>query len=312
MIRKLLPYLLTIIATTLVLLAAAAYFIIFSGQKDFRGQVTQKELSQLKDRVIVITGSSGGIGFALAQEAYKNGMKLVLADINPSKSILLAKEIQSQGGHAVALKTDLTLEADRKKLIEVAIENFGTIDILVNNAGYLYLSRPESMKTEKVRDVFELHLVASIDLVTRSLPYMKKKKYGHIVNIASILAHFPDISSIGQKGLNSIYTSSKAAVLSWSQVIQNTLREDNIKVTVVSPAGTRTGFWQNAVGPAQEQAIIESKVSWSLYDTPETIAKETFLGFLSDQSVIFPGNAQLVFNLLKAKNETESIFSTQF
>jgi short-subunit dehydrogenase len=270
-------------------------------------QTTRQRLNELKNQVAIITGTSSGIGRELAIEAHRLGLKLVLADITIEPSTELANEFSKNGAAAIAVKTDLTHSGDRENLINTSIQKFGRIDLLINNAGYLYLAEPQDVSLDDVRHVFELHLFASIDLVRQVLPHMAEQGSGKIVNIASILGHYADISGLGQKGLNSIYTSSKAAVVSWSQVIRHSLQPLNVDVKVISPAGVRTNFWRNSAGPSRAESLAESQANWPLYDSPELIAKETFEGIVSDSFVVFPGKAKEIVKAVRLNQQLQVI-----
>lgn len=298
-----------VVAVSITLTLVAAFFYI--DQRSNRQTLvrpvteaeTQKRLEALAGKVVLITGAGGGIGTAFARRAQQLKMKVILTDVKNAAGEKLVEEIRSKGGDAVFILADLRFDNERKKLATEAIAAFGQVDVLINNAGYQYVAAPTVMDMKEVRDQYEVNFFAAVDLVRWLAPHMKQIGGGTIVNISSILGHLPILSSLSQNGLNSIYSSSKSAINTWSRVIERALVADNIRVRVISPAGVRTKFWQNSIGPGKAFAMDVAKQLWQVYDDADTIARDGFKGIVGDSLFIFPGNARNIYKIFEFKQE---------
>ncbi|HEY8280020.1 MAG TPA: SDR family oxidoreductase [Bdellovibrionota bacterium] len=307
--KKILSYALVSILSAAIALFGAFYALNKRNafdrfQKPATEQEKQERLAKLEGKVVLITGASGGIGSAFAKEAAKYKMKVALTDIDLGVSNALVEEFKKSGVEAMAIQVDLRSQAEREKLVKEVLQRFGRVDMLINNAGYLYLAQPDELSMADAKASFEVNFFAYVDLARLVLPLMKKNGEGTIVNISSVLGHWPVVSGLAQNGLNGMYTGAKAAVNSWSQVLQRALINSNIKVRVVSPSGVRTGFWKHTQGPEKQKALDESGRLWQFYDDPETVAKDAFLGIVDNPIFIFPGHARALFNAFELEKET--------
>jgi short-subunit dehydrogenase len=138
-------------------------------------------------------------------------------------------------GQFLPLTVDLTSSGDIRRSIEQTVAAFGTIDVIVNNAGYGMEGTVEELDENKMRAIFEINVFATINVTKFALPYLRKQRSGHIINIASVAGF------AGAPGW-SIYSATKSAVIAFSEVLALDLSELGIKVTVVGPSGFRTGF----------------------------------------------------------------------
>jgi NADP-dependent 3-hydroxy acid dehydrogenase YdfG len=195
----------------------------------------------MKDRVVVITGASAGIGAALADNLAKQGAKLVLLARREKE---LADVAARCGGDAVALPivTDVTKRDDVKRAIAKAIERFGHVDVLVNNAGR-GISRPVSELTDEDIDEMILVNVKSVLYGMQTvLPHFKERKKGHIINVSSMLGRVPYAM------IRAAYSAAKHAMNSLSANLRMELRAQypDIHVSVVHPGVVHTEFGINA------------------------------------------------------------------
>lgn len=194
-------------------------------------------------KVAVITGSSYGLGRELALLGASEGMRLVLVDRRPLPSQELAEQIRSQGGEAIAIEVDLADPQQRPRVIDEAMDAFGSVDYLFNNAGYSYLATLEQMDIEQAKAMFEVNYWAYADLAQRVIPIMRKQGGGTILNVSSILG-----MSAAPPGLGH-YAANKHALHGLFQSASQELQADNIKVFIAAPAGMRTGISRHSVGP---------------------------------------------------------------
>lgn len=230
-------------------------------------------------KVAVITGSSSGLGYELARLAAEKDMKLVLADINLGPSSALASRILAEGGEAVAVEVDLAERDQRSRVIETALERFGTVDYLFNNAGYSYLATLEQMDVDMAQHLFEVNYWAYVDLAQQVIPIMKAQGSGSILNVVSILAHRSAPPGTGH------YAASKAALVGIFQAAAAELGPYGIKVFLASPGGMRTHIGRNAVGPLADGRRNRAD-DW---EPPEIAARDIFAAMLEDDVQFFPG-----------------------
>jgi NAD(P)-dependent dehydrogenase (short-subunit alcohol dehydrogenase family) len=185
------------------------------------------------NKVWFVTGASKGLGLSLVKQLLAEGYRVAAT----SRS---AGELQRATGvnddrRFLPLQVDLTNADDIRHSIEQTVAAFGVIDVLVNNAGYGMEGTVEELDEQKMRAIFEINVFATINVTKFVLPYLRRQRSGHIINIASVAGF------VGAPGW-SIYSATKSAVIAFSEVLALDLRELGIRVTVVGPSGFRTGF----------------------------------------------------------------------
>jgi NAD(P)-dependent dehydrogenase (short-subunit alcohol dehydrogenase family) len=196
---------------------------------------------RVKDKVIVITGASMGIGAALAVEVAKRGAKgVVLASRREADLAKVAKQI---GPTAFALQTDVTIRGDLDRLRDKTLERFGQLDVLVNNAGRGISRMVSELTDDDIDDMMTTNLKSVVYGIQAVLPHFKQQKRGQIVTISSGLARFPFAAQ------RSAYAAAKAAV----NLLMGSLRMElraafpDIHATTVMPGVVATDFGKNAL-----------------------------------------------------------------
>jgi NAD(P)-dependent dehydrogenase (short-subunit alcohol dehydrogenase family) len=195
----------------------------------------------MKDKVIVITGASIGIGAALAAEVARRGAKgVVLAARRESELAHVAKQI---GNGALVVPTDVTRRSDLERLREHTLAQFGQLDVLVNNAGRGITRNVSELTDEDIDDMMAVNLKSVVYGIQAVLPLFKDKKRGHIITISSGLARFPFAA------MRSAYSASKAAVNLLMGSLRMELRAQfpDIHCTTVMPGVVATDFGKNAL-----------------------------------------------------------------
>jgi NAD(P)-dependent dehydrogenase (short-subunit alcohol dehydrogenase family) len=195
----------------------------------------------VKDKVIVITGASMGIGAALAIEVAKRGAKgVVLASRREAD---LAKVAAQVGPAAFAVQTDVTLRGDLERLRDKTLERFGQLDVLVNNAGRGITRLVADVTDDDIDDMISTNLKSVVYGIQAVLPHFKQHERGQIVTISSGLARFPFA------GERSAYAASKAAVNLMMGCLRMELRAayPDIHCTTVMPGVVATEFGNNAL-----------------------------------------------------------------
>lgn len=232
------------------------------------------------DKVAFITGSSSGLGKALAHEAMDRGMKLVLVDINLAPSVELAEAYRDEGGDAIAVWANLAREKPRTRAIQVALEKYGQIDYLFNNAGYNYMARLDQLELSEAHRLFEVNFWAYVDLARQAVPIMKEQGGGTILNVASILGLVPAPAGLGP------YAATKHALVGYFQAVAKEMEPHNIKVFVAAPAGMKTNIARNSVGPLARGGPRDRADDW---EDPAIVATDIFEMIQGDEVVFKPG-----------------------
>jgi short-subunit dehydrogenase len=188
----------------------------------------------------LITGASSGIGFELAVIMAFKSHNLVLTARSEEKLNNIARQlIKNHGIDAISIPADLSVAADRDKLIgEIRNRNIH-IENLVNNAGFGDLGAFETSDWLKNEEMIQLNITALTHLTREFLPDMRKAKSGRIMNVASIAAFMPG-------PLMSVYYASKAYVLSFGEALAGELAGSGVKITTLCPGPVETGFQKKA------------------------------------------------------------------
>lgn len=191
----------------------------------------------LKGRVAIVTGASRGIGKAIAERLASAGATVVLAARSLSQSDDLpgtveatAGLIRDRGGRAVAMACDVEADADRARLIDATIAEFGRIDILINNAGRAVLEHVVEMNYTHCESQTRQYLLGPLDLILRSVPYMRAQGAGWIVNLGSSTVNPPF-----RKTRLNYYGALKAAIHRMTEGFAVELEEHNISVNAIAP-----------------------------------------------------------------------------
>lgn len=187
----------------------------------------------IKDKVIVITGASSGMGEAAARHLAQKGARVVLAARRSDRIDAVANEINKLGGSAIAMATDVTLEEDVKALVDAAVKQWGRIDVLINNAGVMPLSTLDQAKVSEWNQMIDVNLRGVLHGIAAALPYMKAQQSGQIINTASVAAHlvFP---------ASAVYSATKYAVRALTEGLRKEASEYNVRATLISPGAVST------------------------------------------------------------------------
>src|SRR5688572_5790331 len=140
----------------------------------------------MKDKVVIITGASSGIGEATAKELASRGATVVLAARREDRLKKLQAEIQTSGGQAIYKVTDVSSREQVEELAAYALKEFGKIDVLVNNAGIMPLSPLNQIKVDEWDAMIDVNIKGVLYGVASVLPHMRARKEGHIINVSSI------------------------------------------------------------------------------------------------------------------------------
>ena len=188
----------------------------------------------MKDKVTIITGASSGIGKALAYSCGKKGAKLVISARNDNKLLEIAAELTSLGIDVLPVKTDVSIEAECRNLIEKTIAKYGRIDVLINNAGISMRALFDQVNLDVIRQLMNTNFWGTVYCSKYALPYLLESK-GSLVGVSSIA---------GYKGLpgRTGYSASKFAMQGLLEVIRIENMKKGLHVLLACPGFTSSNI----------------------------------------------------------------------
>lgn len=240
-----------------------------------------------RDRVVLITGASGGIGRATAMAFARDGARVVLAARNCGKLREAEREITSAGGSAHSVPCDVRDHRSVNALIESAVEKFGALHILINNAGIGLYSPVEMLTKESLDEIMETNLYGPIYAVQAALPHLRKTR-GQIVNISSILARTT-------LPYSAAYCMTKHALHALSEALRLELKPQGITVIEVGPGLTATDFQKNSRKRGLSSALADNNAGWPVEKVAQAILKASKSG-RREVWLTFGGKAFIRFN----------------
>ena len=223
---------------------------------------------ELKDKVALITGARRGMGRTHALALAAQGAKVIVTDINESECASVVSDIVARGGEAVAHALDVSKGAEVEGVFDGAVKQFGRLDILVNNAG-IYFPKPALELTEAEWDkMLSINLKGQFLCATRAAREMAKRKWGRIINIASVAS--------GQVGVGisggAHYTASKGGIIGMSETLAIEWAPLGITVNVIGPGIIDTPMVGAAEIPKAAMDAMLARVPMKRMGKPEEIS----------------------------------------
>ena len=213
-----------------------------------------------KNKVVLITGASSGIGKQTAIEFAKLGSNIILVARRKNKLEQVENELKQFNVNTLVCVCDVSKKDQVDELSKIVLQKFDSVDILVNNAGFAIYGLVSDLSINEIESQMETNYFGMIYCVKNFLPLMLKKKSGHIVNVASVGASFsvPGVSS---------YCATKFAMLGFSEGLKHELYGTGVGLTVVSPIMVRTPLFEHP------SFTNFSKFSTGVSLSSETVAK---------------------------------------
>ncbi len=217
----------------------------------------------LKDKVVVITGASSGIGEATALLLAARGAKVVLGARRADRLEVLTERIVQAGGEVIYSVTDVKKRIDLERLVKLAVEHYGRLDVMINNAGMSQLSRIDELDVEGWEEMIDVNLKGVLYGIAAAMPVFRQQNSGHIINIIST-------SGIKIVPMQGVYAATKNAV----RTITEALRQESkgqMRVTGISPGFVQTELAQGMKDFNMRTAITERMESLAI--PPDAIAR---------------------------------------
>ena len=239
------------------------------------------------DKVILITGGTGGIGKVTAEKFLKEGAKVAVVGTNDDKLAAMKKEYED----ILTIKADVTKEEDIKDFVKKTVDEFGKIDVFFNNAGILGdIARIEDQTAENIEKVLSINVIGPMLAIKHVAPIMKENGGGAIINTASVdaLRGSPSLSP---------YAASKHAILGVTKTAALELAPDNIRVNSIHPSPVDTEMMRtvekamNEEDPRSAKNEYEKGIPLGRYADAEDIAN--LVVFLGTEEANFLTGAQI-------------------
>lgn len=237
---------------------------------------------KLKDKIALVTGSSRGIGKAVALAYAKEGAKVVVNYTSNEKAAKeVVKAIEKMDSQAIAVKADVAKKPETERLVQAGIDQFGRIDILVNNAGFGRPAMMLKMEEEDWDQVIDIHLKGAFLCAQAAGRHMKEQKSGKIINVSSVAGL---VGTVGQ--IN--YSAAKGGVLSMTKSMARELARYNVCVNVISLGIVATDMSEKIRTDEKLSEIYMNRILLKRFAEPEDISP-AFVFFASDESNYITG-----------------------
>lgn len=219
----------------------------------------------MKDKVVIVTGASSGIGAALSELYVKRGYHVVMAARNLEKLENLTEKLNNEKGSLFPVKTDVSKEVDCKSLIDKTIEKYGRIDILVNNAGISMRAMFKDLDLEVIRQLMDVNFWGTVYCTKYALPHVLSQK-GSIVGVISIVGHVGLPARTG-------YASSKFAIRGFLDTLRIEHLKDGLHVLVAAPGFTESNIRNTALTAEGKQQGKTPRDEGSMMTSEEVAQK---------------------------------------
>jgi short-subunit dehydrogenase len=188
----------------------------------------------VKDKVVIITGGSSGIGKALADEFSRKGSKVLITGRNRDNLLQVQNELKAKGQEITCYQADVSVEGDNQRMVDYAVQLFGKVDILINNAGISMRALFEDFSLEAFKKVMDINFYGTVYATRYALPYILKTK-GSVVGISSI-------NGKRSTPARSAYSASKFAMEGFLETLRTEVMKRGVHILVVNPGFTASNI----------------------------------------------------------------------
>jgi hypothetical protein len=206
--------------------------------------------SPLDGQVALVTGASSGIGEATAETLAEAGASVALAARREAELQAVADRIETDGGEALVIPTDVTEQTQVDAMVETTVAELGRLDILVNNAGVMLLEEAIDADRENWRRMVEVNLLGLMDATHAALAVMDEQGTGHIVNVSSTAGRSATATASG-------YNATKFGVNGFTEALRQEVTQDGIRTTLIEPGIVDTELQDHIPDEAVKERIEE-------------------------------------------------------
>jgi short-subunit dehydrogenase len=255
-------------------------------------------LLESSNKTALITGASSGLGAEFAGQLAAKGFDLILVARREERLRPLGDALQSKYGITTTLlPADLSIIADIEKVIHI-IEQTSKIELLINNAGFGTVGRFSHVELEKELAMLHVHMVAPVLLCRAILPGMTSRNKGAIINVSSLAGILPI--------RNVMYGSSKSFLISFSEALQDELRDNEIHVQALCPGFILTEFHDTD----EYTKFSRSSIPRFLWMTPEVVVSESLKSLNKHAVICIPGNLYKIVGALARNSITAGLIKS--
>jgi NAD(P)-dependent dehydrogenase (short-subunit alcohol dehydrogenase family) len=217
-------------------------------------------MQSLSGKVAIVTGGSRGIGLAIARALVHEGVQVAVTGRNAAHLSSARASIEAAGpGKVETLQADVRRHDEVTRAVNATVARFGGLDVLINNAGVGIFAAVSSMTPEQWAEVIDTNLTGVYNACHASLPHLRKRGGGYIVNISSLAGKNPFADGAA-------YCASKAGLNAFSEALMQEVRYDNIRVSYVLPGSVATAFSSGDAGKGAEWKIAPEDVAEVIVD----------------------------------------------
>jgi NADP-dependent 3-hydroxy acid dehydrogenase YdfG len=206
-------------------------------------------MSEVKGKVVAITGASSGIGEAVAHGLAAAGAKVVLGARRLDRLEAIAAGIRKSGGEAEIQAIDVSKREDLTRLVKVAQDRFGRLDVLIGNAGLMPLSPLDDLRVDEWDRMIDVNIKGVLYGIAAALPVFRAQGNGHFINVSSVAGH-----RVSQSG--AVYSGTKFAVRAISEGLRQEAG-DKIRVTIISPGAVESELAETITNSRVKERILE-------------------------------------------------------
>jgi 3-oxoacyl-[acyl-carrier protein] reductase len=248
---------------------------------------------RLEGKAAIVTGGAQGIGREYALRFAREGASVAIIDLREDEATAAAKDIESSGGRAMALKADVTNESEMTKAAEGVAGAFGTIDVLVNNAALYGDMNMGDQSTEYFLKVLNTNVLSVVVATRGAFPFLKRQG-GSIINISSTAAYPLPIPRMGELPAVPIsgYSVSKSAVINITKWFASVLGPMKIRVNAIAPGLTMSEATKKVVPDIIGERITDSTALGLRLDPTDLTGTAVYLA--SDDSALMTGQVLVV------------------
>lgn len=232
-------------------------------------------------KTVLITGSSRGIGEAIAKKLNKSYNLVLTYNKNKDKALNLLEELRKENPNVIAVKCDVKNENDVNNLFDLAEKNFSHVDILINNAGISYFGLLQDMDFSSWNDIIDTNLSSIFLTSKRAIPNMLSQKSGVIINMSSIWGNLG-------ASLEVAYSASKGGINSFTKALSKELIPSNIRVNAISPGIVDTDMTKFDLSSDDKKALKEDLIEKRFAKSEEIANLVEFL--ISDKGAYITGS----------------------